>query len=259
MNIEHLIQEFENFDLKILDEYVSLISSKHDEEIFPPYIPHIGTDYNKHKIFMYGKAQSMSEPWSELINKTRIEKVRQMYDERDYHNIMIAPYKIMLSLAGIYIYAKHQELENKLQNIHNCVSATNYYKFSLSKSKKDINPDKKLKFHLSLERYWKTNDILSMLELETLNPSIIISFHGRHNEVIKKAGYEVITINDPSWILQGGSGVLQESGSWFRKIDDPIVYQLVDSYLQQIDGPYSGKRDAIKIYLLKYYSDWKSS
>ncbi len=42
MNIERLILQFEQFDTKNLDKYKELISSKYNEEIFPPYIPHIG-------------------------------------------------------------------------------------------------------------------------------------------------------------------------------------------------------------------------
>jgi hypothetical protein len=258
MNVERLIQQFELFDTKSLDLFNALISSKQNEEIFPPYIPHIGNEYDKYKIMMYGMAQSISEPWDSLINMSRKEKVRQLYDAPTYRNIWIAPYKVMLSIAGMYVYANHGVSMEHLDDIHNCVSATNYYKFSLSKSGNDVNPDKDLSKHLPPDSYWKANDKLSMLELELLNPVVIISFNGRHNEEINQAGFNLIEINDPSWILQGGSGVLKETGRWYRKVDEPAVHRLVDSYLKQIDDKYSGKRDAVKIYLLKYYDGWKN-
>ena len=135
----------------------------------------------------------------------------------------------------------------------------NYYKFSLRKSKTDINPNTDLSKCMSPDSYWETNDTLSMLELEQLRPSVVISFNGRHKEVIEKVGFNHIQINDPSWILQGGSGVLKENRSWFRLVDDSVAHQLVDSYLEQIDDNYSRKKDAVKIYLLKYYDDWKNT
>lgn len=259
MDIERLICHFEQFDTKRCDEFNELISSKHNGEIFPPYIPHIGKDYDKYKIMMYGMAQSISSPWTSLVNMSRKEKVCQLYDAKTYKDIWIAPYKVMLSIAGIYLYAKYGTPTQILDDIHNYVSATNYYKFSLSKSGNDINPNNDLSKLLPPNIYWDANDELSMIELEFLKPSVILSFHGRHNGVIRRAEYNIIEINDPSWILQGGSGVLKESGSWYKKTDDPKVHQLVDSYLGQIDDQYSCKKDAIKIYLLKYYNDWKNT
>jgi hypothetical protein len=106
--------------------------------------------------------------------------------------------------------------------------------------------------------YWDENDKLVKKELDVLMPSIIISFNGRHVNQIIKRGFRIQKINDPSWILQGGGGVLSTSGSWYREIHDGNVYKLVDSYLNQIYGKYKSKKEAIKIYLLKYYCDWSN-
>ena len=259
MSIENLIKQFENFDTEQLSEYKDLISSKNDGVIFPPYIPHIGSDYGKYGIMMYGMAQSIDKPWSSLINKSKIEKVKQLYDTVNYNNIWIAPYKVMLAIAGIYIYARHQDSIDSFDDIHNSIAATNYYKFSFSNNGKDVNPNTDLSKYQSPELYWEENDKLSIAELSLLKPSIVLSFNGRHNNVIKEQGVSFIKINDPSWILQGGSGVLTQNGSWFRQIDDDTVHQLVTSYLNQIDEKYAGKKEAIQIYLMKYYSDWKST
>lgn len=262
MDIENLIQQFENFDTQDFDAFSSIISSKYDDKIFPPYIPHIGKDYSKHKIMMYGMAQNINQPWDELTNMSKTEKVRQMYDAKTHNHIWIAPYRIMLSIAGIYLYAKHNISLMSLGEVHNYVSATNYYKFSFNTGGKDINPERDLHKYLSPEdykAYTTASDVLAMSEIKLLNPMLVISFRGRHIQEIKKAGIEVITINDPSWILQGGSGVLKDTGSWYRKINDLTAQQLVNSYVDQLDTQYAGKKEAVKIYLLKYYDDWKKS
>ena len=67
---------------------------------------------------------------------------------------------------------------------------------------------------------------------------------------------EFIKINDPSWILQGGGGHLKVSGSWYRDLDGSGVHKIIESYLEQIDDKYATKTDAVRIYLLRYYSDW---
>lgn len=256
MNIERIIKNFESYDTNILNEYKGLISTRKKEKIYPPYIPHVGINYEEYNILMYGMAQSIDKPWEELENKSKLEKVRQLYDAKNYSDVWIAPYKVMLAVAGIYIYAKYNDPISSFEALHNSIAASNYYKFSLSDNGKDVNPNTDLIKYQSPELYWKKNDGLSIYELNELKPSIVLSFNGRHNNVIENQGIQLIKINDPSWILQGGSGVLKKTGSWFRNINDKIAIELVNSYLEQIDKKYEGKRDAIRIYLMKYYSDW---
>ena len=102
------------------------------------------------------------------------------------------------------------------------------------------------------------NDNLSIIELDELKPSFILSFRGRHNKVIEQQGFGFIEIHDPSWVLRGGSGVLTKNGSWFKDIDNQQLDQIVESYIGQIDGKYAEKHGAIRIYLKKYYSEWSS-
>jgi hypothetical protein len=258
MNIDDLIKEFENFDTGILAKYLDLISSKYNGIIFPPYVPHIGSNYGKYRLLMYGMAQSIVKPWDALLKKNKVEKIKQLYEAGSYDNIWIGPYRVMLAVAGIYIYAKYRDLIFPFNDIHNSIAVTNYYKFSFSSNGKDINPDNALSRYHSPELYWDENDKLVKKELDVLMPSIIISFNGRHVNQIIKRGFRIQKINDPSWILQGGGGVLSTSGSWYREIHDGNVYKLVDSYLNQIYGKYKSKKEAIKIYLLKYYCDWSN-
>jgi len=259
MNIDKLIRKFEEYDTDKLSAYRSMLATQNNGEIFPPYIPHIGVDYSTYNLMMYGMAQSMDKPWSELINKNKIEKIKQLHDAVDYNDIWIAPYKVMLAVAGIYIYAKYNKAIDSFVDIHKTIAASNYYKFSLSNEGKDINPNSDWKEKIDQELYWKENDYLSSFELKELKPSVVLSFNGRHSNIIKKQGFNVIKINDPSWILRGGSGVLKQHGSWFKEVDNDTVNYLVKSYIKQIDSKYTGKREAIKIYLLKYYSDWKNT
>jgi len=255
--MDKLIDFFEQYDTDTLAPYHELISTKDKEgNIFPPYIPHIGLDYEKYKIVMYGMAQNVSEPWDSLLNKTKRGKVCQMHDADSYENIWIAPYKVMLALAGLYIYAKFDDELSSFTEIHNSISVSNYYKFSMNNGT-DVNPDQKLINHQCPALYWTENDKLSEQELETLNPNTVISFNGRHNHILRQRSSLFIKINDPSWVLQGGGGHLTELGSWYRECLDKNVTNLVNGYLEQIDDKYQSKKDALKIYLLKYYYDWK--
>lgn len=259
MKIQQLIEKFNSFDEKLLSEYEDLISSKDDNGIFPPYVPYKGDKYDSYKILMYGMAQNINTPWKKLSNKTHVAKVRQMYDAKSYKDIAIAPYKIMLSVAGIYLFAKYGKYIEMFEDIHRYISVSNYYKFSLNvgNKKKDINPNnKKLPSNRDPNNYWSINDNLSKEEISCLDPDVIITFNGRHNKVIRDCGYKLIKINDPSWVLRGGSGVLKETGSWYRNIENEEVIELTESYLKQIDDKYKKKKEAVKIYLLKYYDDW---
>lgn len=255
--MEKLIDAFEAYDTNVLAPYRELISTKDENgEIYPPYIPHVGKHYSKYGILMYGMAQNISKPWDSLSQKNRRQKVIQMRDAESYSNIWIAPYKIMLALAGLYIYSKFDDSLPNYQEIHESIAVTNYYKFSLNNGA-DINPNLKLSDHQCPKLYWSENDKLSKKEQEVLKPKTLISFSGRHNSVLRSSDSYFIKINDPSWVLQGGGGHLKESGSWYRECSDKAALKLIHSYLNQIDDKYSSKNEALRIYLLKYYTDWK--
>jgi hypothetical protein len=196
-------------------------------------------------------AQNIVTKSGYLTQYTKVDKVKRLYK-----NIDIAPREVMYALVGIYLYIKCKVAIETFDEIKEHIAITNYYKFSLNDKKRDINPNSRLS---NPDVYWKLNDDLSLKELVFLNPEIIISFKGRHNDVIKKAGYSnLVIVNDPSWILQGGSRSLKESGSWYREPKDTIVEDLITKYIAQFNNKkYSKKRDAVKIYIRKYYYDWK--
>lgn len=255
MILEKLVDEFESAKLTRLSKYRSLISSKNSSGVFPPYIPRVGGKYDKHKVLVYGMAQNIYEPWEDLLKKDRKQKVRQLHDAKGYKNVWIAPYKVMLALAGIYLYAKSQEELGRFSEIDKHIAATNYYKFSLNDGN-DLNPDKGLPSKMDATDYWAFNDELADKELQVLSPKTILSFRGRHNEAIGNRAHEFHVINDPSWILQGAGGCLKKNGSWDRNVKDAVALKLVNEYVNQIGDQYSGKKEAVKIYLLKYYQDW---
>ncbi len=207
--VEELINYFEAYNSEVLAPYRELISTKEEDgSIYPPYIPHVGKDYSKYGILMYGMAQNISKPWDALVKKSRREKVMQMKDAKKYTDIAIAPYEVMLALAGLYIYAKFGDVFYKFQEIHESIAVSNYYKFSLNNGS-DINPNREISQHMCAELYWSENDKLASKELQELKPNTLIFFGGRHESAIKKSAEKCIKINDPSWVLQGGGGHLK--------------------------------------------------
>jgi hypothetical protein len=67
-------------------------------------------------------------------------------------------------------------------------------------------------------------------------------------------------VNDPSWILQGARGCLKERGSWYIEPKDATVNDLITNYISQINNNsgYVKKKEAVRIYLRKYYYDWSN-
>ncbi len=142
-------------------------------------------------------AQNTSKSLSSPI-ENNTDKVRQMYDASDYKHLRIAPYEVMLSLAVIYMYAKHHAAIDSFDEIHESIAATNYYKFSLNASGKYVNPNSILKKHQSSNDYWQENNGLSKIEINYLEPSVVLSFNGRHNHIIGGLGIDAVKFNDPS-------------------------------------------------------------
>ena len=257
VEIDKLVEEFEKYDTSQLSSYSGEISTKDENGIFPPYVPRVGKNYNAYKILFYGTAQNVSGIWDSLKKKNRREKVRQLYDAGNFENVWIAPYQVMLGLAGMYIYAKYGEVIKKFSDIDKHIAVSNFYKFSLNEPNrnKDINP---IKLGKGYDEYKNINKELAGKELKALKPNIVLCFRGiaRLIKSINKK-YQTQTVNDPSWILRGGSGVLKKGKSWDRKTNDSKAMKLAEElYLNQIEGKYANKQDAIRIYLLKYFNDW---
>lgn len=287
--MRNLINEFENFDLSRLKKYTRLISTKNtDGKLFPPYIPLIGKNYQKFKILIYGTAQNMgidrdfatrySNHFDKLVERLYYsENFDQKYPDYNlsYEEVDIGPYNqgVLPALAGIFIYTVCHESLTSFDNIQDHIAVSNYYKFSLH-GKKDINPveksiqrSKKFDHSIDANDYWKLNDELVLCELNALKPKYVLAFHGRHEPILKnletEKGVNLYIINDPAWILKGGGRgrCLKAQGSWGSKtseIQDEKLLTIIGTYLEKLKNHYQAKKDAVKVYLLKYYLDWRN-
>jgi len=281
-NLNLLKKEFQNSKIEFGSEIFDNLSTKTDDgKIFSPYIPFVGEKYNELKILVYSTAQNIKYDWYRELYQNNYDKLTERlyyfenfnkkYPEKgmSFRDIGINPYGtgVVAALLGVFIFAKFGKIIESLDDINNWIGISNYYKFSLNNRKTDINPETKIfnfiKDKSQIEKYWSINDELVKKELNTLKPNFILSFNGRKLKQIQQfseRGCEIIKINDPSWILRGGSGVFKENRSWWKKAEncnDNEINDLVDKYLKYIGGNYSGKKESVRIYLLKYYSDWK--
>lgn len=255
MNTNGLVDLFCNSDISALSEYSELISTKDENGVFPPYVPFVGENYDIHRILVYAMAQNVRHADPDWVHcakmyPSKIEKVKRLQ-----RSIDIAPLPVLYALAGIYLYAKFRIRIDEFTQVKNHIAVTNYYKFSLNDGRRDLNPNHELP---NPQHFWDLNDELSLKELEFLKPRVIICFDGRHVQKLKEAGFSnPVVVNDPSWVLQGAAGVLKKSGSWYRELKDTTARDLIAGYITQInDRPYSGKREAVRIYLSKYCCDW---
>ncbi len=272
-SLVRLADQFRACDTRTLARYIDRISSKDAAgEIFPSYIPLVGTKYGTYRVLVYGTAQMIRKK-DDIVSlyaahrdklTQRLEwsrDFRKHYPESlDYSEVEIAPWKagVLPALAGIFLYCQHGRMFKSFAEIQDHVAVSNYYKFSMNDGK-DINPN----LLNDGGEYWRLNDDLVYQELEVLKPSRIIAFNGRHVEKLRKHA-KVVLINDPAWILRGASGMLRDRGKWAAvaaRVSDQTVLALVDEHYIPIirsgDG-YAGKAHAVRNYLLKYYADWRS-
>jgi len=280
--MELLKENFQNATIEFGKDILKYMSTKTDDgTIFPPYIPFVGKNYQKFKILVYATAQNIGfddlfrDSYQQNISKLTerlyyFDNFKKKYPDSkmSYQDIPIGPYEtgVLAALLGVFIYTKFDKKIENLDEINDWISISNYYKFSLNKGKKDINPESikdYIKDNEQIENYWAVNDNLVKQEIDTLCPEFILSFNGRKLEElnnIPKNKFKVIEINDPSWIVQGGSGCLSKNGSWWEKAQkckENEIKELIDNYLNFITGDYKGKKERVGIYLLKYYCDWK--
>lgn len=257
MDIQQLVKEFVTWDLTPLEAYRDLISTKDKSGFYPPYVPFVGEDYSKHRLLVYGMAQNVPQNSGYWENQTSEQKARRLSDASDHQKVSIAPYKqgVLPGLAGMFLHARYGVKLGTLDAVHTHLAVTNYYKFSMNSGKNDINPEKLP----DPEAYWHLNNQLCEAELRVLQPQHIISFKGWHNQNLRRLGYEVIAVNDPAFILRGGGGTFSPSGRFFREaasVTDETAIQLAESYTQSCTGRYQGRKE-VKLYLLKYHSDFK--
>jgi len=273
MDVGKLVEDFATWNLRQIEVYRDLISTKDDKGIFPPYVPFVGKSYEQFRILIYAKAQNTPFGDKGLENTTTEQKVGQLCDKTTYRDVAIAPYNsgVIPSLVGIYLYAKEHIRIESLDEIHNRLAVTNYYKFSLNKKGRDINPDYLGKVPDPKDParlcdpipYRELNNKLCKHELDFLKPRTILSFKGWHNSFLRDGGYNVVEISDPAFILYGGGGHFRKGGRYYdaaESVKDATAKELAKSYSEKCGGRYKtmNKIDSVRIYLLKYYSDWQA-
>jgi len=267
MDIRKLVENFTNWNLEEIEIYRELISTRDDKAIFPPYIPFVGKSYEQFGILIYAKAQNIAlgdRYYEYLKNMTTEQRVRRLYDATTYPDVAIAPYNsgVIPALIGIYLYAKHHIRLESFDEIQNCLAVANYYKFSLNKNGRDINPDSLGRLSNPMQ-YRELNSKLCKHELNFLRPRTIVTFKGWHNKFLRDNGYKIVEISDPSFILQGGWGHFRKGGSYYKAADsvkDRTAMELAAAYSEKCEGNYKVKNkiDSVRIYLLKYYQDWQA-
>ncbi len=287
---------FQQTDYHALMPLLDMISSKtKDGNIFPPYIPLVGEQYNEYRILAYATAQNMAfDSTLQKIYACNFNKlVERLYyfnkpgencpgyqkkypdDEIHFHNVDIYPYQtgIMPALLGVFLYARYRKIVKNLNQIVQYTAVNNYYKFSLHNGRHDIHPEPNGKNPITqnfsdmeaIRKYWAFNDRLACLETEILKPRAILVFKGRKAQVLQSQCInrcEILPVNDPSWILNGHGGHLSPGGSWHRKVEECAgdeVKDLINWYLLSLTGKYYAKREAVRVYLTYYYCRWKIS
>jgi len=249
-DLASLITEFQGYDLcksfgpSILE---NMSSKKDNGAVFPPYVPFLGDRFRECG-----------------IHSTDFET---HYQDGVFGvgNVPVAPFQSFVVPALIALYAKAKKRPEKdigPGEILDYCGVTNYYKFSLNSGKKDVNPDYGMGRFPKEEReaYWALNDALVEQELKVVQPRVVLSFRGRKlkklNELSKTLGYKLFAINDPAWILRGGSGKLKPGASWHNEYDrlDDSVRNLIDSYIGHLQDSYVCKAEGVKAYLAHCYN-----
>lgn len=281
-DLASLITEFQGCDLcksfgpSILE---NMSSKKDNGAVFPPYVPFLGDRFRECGILVYGTAQNV--PMESSGMRTRYGENFGKLSERLYYstdfethyqdgvfgvgNVPVAPFQSFVVPALIALYAKAKKRPEKdigPDEILDYCGVTNYYKFSLNSGKRDVNPDYGMGKFPKEERvaYWALNDALVERELKVVQPRVVLSFRGRKlkklNELSKALGYKLFAINDPAWILRGGSGKLKPGASWHNEYDrlDDSVRNLIDSYIGHLQDSYVCKAEGVKAYLAHYYN-----
>lgn len=180
------------------------------------------------------------------------------------HSVDIQPWSDGILPALVRTWHLSQGRQN--HDVRATTAVSNYYKFSLATpdGKRDMHPEKlggdRAKQYASL-----TLDAYVRHELELLAPSLVITFRGHRAAALRAhvgARCMVVEVNDPSWIKKGMGGVAKAGGSWRREVDvdarrlaphEPAIAEALDACHSTYGN---GKRDAARIYLMRYLSRW---
>ena len=275
---KRLKDEFQGIDLSnsFSRDALNFLSTKSEKGIFPPYVPFLGNFFDEFGVLIYCTAQNISHNsglvklYSDNFEKLscRLEygdDFKRHYGENKFEirDVDIAPFEngVIPALVAVFILARY-ETKISSEKILDYCGVTNYYKFSLHSKTRDINPDCDIVQLNSQDqyRYWALNDNLVREELNVIRPKCVISFNGYKLRMLASFSdefdYELLSINDPSWILRGASGKLNQDGDWgkeFQNLDEEVE-EYISSYVQILRGEYERKKDGVNAYLAHYYN-----
>jgi hypothetical protein len=259
-----------------------------DEPFLVPYLPFVGPRYDG--LLVYSMAQQVTGGdigtwWPTCMGKGS-ESVRRLYPGSgqdtfgqgplsacvvDRHRIPIQPISDgpLLAVAGLILRVTTGDNVSTLNNVLEHIACTNYYKFSLvrrsEKGRLNNQDPSRLGKTLVAEYARQMADDFCLPEIEVLKPRFVVAVTKAGPGILesiqgRKPGLRVIRVNDPSWILQGMSGVASPGGSWLNKVENgdipDEVAHLIDGYARQCTGDYSHKREAVRVYLKKYWLDF---
>lgn len=252
--------------------------------VWESYIPFIGPRYREGGVLVVATAQNLARwtgtsAWRDAIGGPGRELYR-LYrladgctdrllrpDEVGFRSIAIAPWLegIIAALVGLALRELGLGVFTDLNEVTQRVAVTNFFKHSLQTKKgTDLNPlSEKLPAKVAARFKAETARLYVKPEVRILRPRLIIAFK-KLGEVLRRAapGATVLSINDPSWIKQGMSGVAAApSGSWLRRVKaaaiEPEVEELVRGYRKQMAPNYQAKSEAVRVYLLCCWLDLK--
>lgn len=123
VELSALIKAFKEYNLAALNQYSEIISSKDsDGRIFPPYVPLIGNEYDKYKILLYARAESIPVNSSVAMQYAKhFDKLSERlsyfwefdrkYPDITFDDVLIAPYQfgILPAMAGILYFLLFNE------------------------------------------------------------------------------------------------------------------------------------------------------
>lgn len=255
----------------------SLTTTDRQGGALPPYIPFVGKKYwslpEERRVMIYATAQNMGADHGNLAGygvADKNQQVRRMHYSdsswkkgppneagkvNGYGDVSIGPYMTgYLPFIGAMLLRRLGCETATLDDAHEQLAVTNFFKFSMHNGRKDINPFGKGAFSSSelREEYIMESEKLVREELNTIKPYYVIAM----GEVAKRLNnlnvipkVRILRVNDPSWILQGHRGLLTPD-KWGRGHagSAPERQGLFDHEFERVAQNMKGKEEALNIY-----------
>jgi len=240
------------------------------KKVYPgAYVPFIGQKYGQQaRILFYGMAQNLGKVNTkyrkEYAENPQLATERLFIREADTINIDMGPIAsgVIPALTGLCLFSKGKTKIEDLAEVLQCMSATNFYKFSLWKENQNdlhpemvASPEKEEYTDLMLDEYVSK-------EIKLLQPDYIFAFRNYPYEYISRyvkdnnLPIKVFKLNDTAWMLRIGEEGMPKDWKGESLLDKELE-ELLDSYCEYIreKAPYTQYRvrtDVVKIYLRHY-------